>query len=73
MATSDSDSRAFEAWVWLAAATGAALVTFGAAYLIRRRNPVRSVNRLLRRCEQRIHDLESAVIGIESTLLPDGD
>jgi hypothetical protein len=50
-----------------------ALGAFGLVYLLRRRNPIRSVDRLLHRCEQRIGSLESAVSGLESALTSNGD
>jgi hypothetical protein len=72
VATTERECKAFEAWTWLAVVAGAGLVALGATYLLRRRNPIRSVDRLLRRCERRIQDLESAVIGLESALSADG-
>jgi hypothetical protein len=73
MAEPDRESEAFEVWTWLAVVAGAGLVALGVTYLVRRRNPVRSVDRLLRRCEQRIQSLESALTGLESALTADGD
>ena len=73
MALEQRESEAFEAWTLLAVVAGAALAALGAAYLLRRRNPIRSVDRLLRRCEERIQELESAVVGLESVLTSDGD
>ncbi len=72
MATSGRETRVPENWALIAVIGSAALGAFGLVYLLRRRNPGRTVDRLLRRCEQRIEDLESAVIGLESALSPDG-
>jgi hypothetical protein len=57
----------------MAVVGGAALGALGLVYILRWRDPIRSADRLLRRCERRIEDLESTVIGIESALTPGGD
>ena len=65
-ATEESDSR--EVWMWVGIAAGAALGIAGVAYLIRRTDAPRSMERLLRRCEERIHSIESSLAGLESSL-----
>jgi len=55
--------------MWLALAAGAALAAFAVAYYLQR-DPTYRLDRLLRRCEARLHNLESSLAEIESTLAP---
>ncbi len=58
-----------QTWMWLVLAAGAALAAFAVAYYLQR-NPSYRLDHLLRRCETRIHNLESSLAELESTLAP---
>jgi hypothetical protein len=66
MEDSCCDSR--EVWMWIGIAVGVALGTAGVVYLMRRTDAPRHMEKLLRRCEDRIHNIESALTGLESSL-----
>ena len=70
MELDDLRERESSSWIWIAAAVGAAVGVIGVVSLLRRRNPVRRMNRILRRCEDRIHSLETSLAEIESSLQP---
>lgn len=54
------------AWVWGAVAAGVVLGAVGVIWLMQYRNPNRSVDRLLRRCYDRLEDIEASI----TSLLP---
>lgn len=54
--------------LWLALVLGVAGGVAGAIYLVRRNDAAHRMNRLLRRCEGRIHNIESSLAELESTL-----
>lgn len=56
------------AWVWVAGAVGFAVAAVGVVWLLRYRHPVRRLNRLLRRCQERIQGIESSLSHLESQL-----
>jgi len=56
------------AWLWVAAAAGLALGVAGVVWWLRYRDPVRSVERLLRRCQERITDIESSLSDLETAV-----
>ena len=60
------DSAQF--WTWIGIAAGVALGTAGVFYLLQRTNAPRRMEKLLRRCEDRILNIESALTGLESSL-----
>ena len=64
----EEDSPTSQGWIWLAVAVGAALGAVGVVYLFRHRDPAFRMDRLLRRCEDRIHNIESYLAQLESTL-----
>lgn len=59
--------------LWVALAAGAALGAIGVAYLFWERNPSHRLDRLLRRCEDRIHNIEDSLADLESSLSPTRD
>lgn len=59
-----------QTWMWVALTIGAAVGAFGLVYLLLRRNPTHRLDRLLRRCEDRIHNIEGSLAELESTLSP---
>jgi len=60
------DSR--EMWMWVGIAAGVAVGVAGVAYLMRHTDVPRRLEKLLRRCEDRIHSIESSLSGLESSL-----
>jgi len=54
------------AWLWVATAAGVALGVAGVVWYLRHRDPARSTERLLRRCQERITGIESALSDLES-------
>ncbi len=57
-----------EAWMWVGIAAGVALGAAGVIYFMHRTGASRSMEKLLRRCEDRIHGIENSLIGLESSL-----
>jgi len=55
-------------WLWVAAAAGLALGVAGIVWYQRYRDPARSMERLLRRCEERIVGIESSLTDLESAV-----
>jgi|WetSurMetagenome_2_1015567.scaffolds.fasta_scaffold224563_3 hypothetical protein len=53
-------------WVWGAVAAGVVLGAVGVVWLLQYRKPDRSMDRLLRRCYDRLEDIEASV----TSLLP---
>jgi hypothetical protein len=62
----DDEEEEQHAWLWVAAAAGLALGVAGMVWLLRYRDPVRSMDRLLRRCQDRINVIESSLSELES-------
>jgi hypothetical protein len=54
------------AWLWVAAAAGLALGVAGVVWFLRYRDPVTRMNRLLRRCQERITGIEASLSELES-------
>jgi hypothetical protein len=67
METPQSESRERAVWVWAAIAAGGALGIIGLIYLFYR-DPGRRMNRLLLRCEDRIHHIEAALADLNESL-----
>ena len=59
--TDDGDGSA---WVWGAVAAGVVLGAVGVAWLLQYRQPDRSMDRLLRRCYDRLEDIEASVTAL---------
>lgn len=56
------------AWVWGAVAAGVVVGAVAVIWLMQYRKPDRSTDRLLRRCQERLEDIEASL----STLLQPG-
>jgi hypothetical protein len=56
------------AWLWVATAAGLALGVAGVVWYLRYRDPGRSMERLLRRCQDRITGIESSLSDLESVV-----
>jgi hypothetical protein len=54
------------AWVWGAVAAGVVLGAVGVLWLTQYRKPDRSMDRLLRRCYDRLEDIEASIAGLLS-------
>jgi len=54
------------AWVWGAVAAGVVLGAVGVLWLMQYRKPDRSMNRLLRRCYDRLEDIEASIANLLS-------
>jgi bacteriorhodopsin len=65
---STAEEQEGSSWVWMAVGIGAALGAIAVISLLRYRNPVSRMDRILRRCEHRIHDLEAYLSDLESSL-----
>jgi hypothetical protein len=61
-----SDSR--EMWMWIGIAAGIAVGVTGVIYLMRHTDAPHRLEKLLKRCEDRIHNIESSLSGLESSL-----
>jgi hypothetical protein len=61
-----SDSR--EMWMWIGIAAGVAVGVAGVVYLMRHTDAPHRLEKLLQRCEDRIHNIESSLSGLESSL-----
>ncbi len=62
------EEEAARTWVWIAAVAGAAVAAAGLAFLLRFRDPGYRMDRLLRRCEGRIGDVETSLAELEESL-----
>ena len=62
------DSR--EVWIWVGIAAGVALGVAGVAYFVHKTDAPHRMEKLLRRCEDRIHGIEDSIAGLESSLGP---
>jgi hypothetical protein len=60
------------AWLWVAAAAGLALGVAGVVWYMRYRDPVRSMDRLLRRCQDRITGIECSLTDLEGAVATAG-
>lgn len=56
------------AWLWVAAAAGLALGAAGVVWYLRYRDPVHSLDRLLRRCQERVTGIETSLADLESAV-----
>ena len=56
------------AWLWVATAAGLALGVAGVVWYMCYRDPSRSMERLLRRCQDRITGIESSLSDLESAV-----
>jgi hypothetical protein len=54
--------------LWLAVVLGVAGAVAGTVYLLRHNDAAHRMDRLLRRCEGRIHNIEGSLAELESTL-----
>jgi hypothetical protein len=57
-----------DVWKWVGIATGIALGVAGVVYLLRQTDAPHRLERLLARCENRIHGLEDTLTGLENSL-----
>lgn len=55
-------------YLWMAVAAGAALGTAALVWLVWYRDPARRMQRLLRRCQERITDIEESLDQLEASL-----
>jgi len=69
VATSE-EAKQQQTWMWIGMAAGVALGGLVVAYLLHQRKPTHRLDRLLRRCEERIGNIESSLVELESTLSP---
>ncbi len=65
----DETSQERELWVWIGIVAGLAVGVVGALYLIRHNDAAHRMDRLLRRCEDRIHNIEASLADLESSLV----
>lgn len=68
MTDPQDQEEAAQTWTWLAAVAGAAVAAVGLVYLLRQRDPGHRMDRLLRRCEARIEDVETFLAQLEHSL-----
>lgn len=68
MTDSQAEAEEGHTWIWLAAVGAAALAAVGLAYVLRARDPGYRMDRLLRRCEGRIDDVEVSLAQLEQSL-----
>jgi len=54
--------------MWIAGVAGAAVAAVGLVYFLRYRDPGYRMDRLLRRCEARIDDVEAFLAQLEQSL-----
>lgn len=68
----DSDAKRDDrtSWWWVAVAAGAALSTAAAIWLLWYGDPAHRMDRILRRCQDRIGDIEEALSDLEVSLRP---
>ncbi len=62
------ETQSRQLWVWIGIAAGVALGAAGVAYLFRQGDAGHRMDRLLRRCEDRIKHIQSSLSDLESTL-----
>jgi hypothetical protein len=60
----ESESCEHAAWVWTAIGIGAAAGAIAVVWLMQYRKPDRSLDRLLRRCSDRLDEIETTVSGL---------
>jgi hypothetical protein len=63
-----SDER--HLWMWVGIAAGLAAGAAGVMFVLRQVDAPHRVERLLRRCADRIHNIESSLSDLESSLTP---
>lgn len=68
MSAQVEEEREQSPWLWLGVAAGVVLGAAAAVWLVRYRDPSRSMGRLLRRCHERIADIESSLAALHSSL-----
>ena len=68
MTDSQAEEEEGHTWIWLAAVGGAALAAVGIVYVLRARDPGYRMDRLLRRCEARIDDVEVSLAQLEQSI-----
>lgn len=56
------------AWLWVAVAAGLALGVAGVVWYTRYRDPALSMERLLRRCQERITGIETSLSELEGAV-----
>jgi len=66
----EDTSQERQQWIWMGIVAGLALGAAATVYLLRHNDAARRMDRLLRRCEGRIHNIESSLEGLESSLAP---
>ncbi len=64
MSHQETDDQDHAAWLWMAVAAGAVAGAVAAIWLVRYRKPDRSMDRLLRRCSDRLDDIEASVTNL---------
>jgi hypothetical protein len=65
---SQAEEETAQTWIWVAAVAGAAVAVVGLVYFLRYRDPGYHMDRLLRRCEERIDDVETFLAQLEQSL-----
>ncbi|UCC67719.1 MAG: hypothetical protein JSV79_11460 [Armatimonadota bacterium] len=68
MTDSQAEEEAGRTWIWIAAVAGAAGAVAGVFYFLRYRDPGYRMDRLLRRCEARIDDVEGSLAKLEQSI-----
>ena len=64
----EETSEERQLWVWIGIAAGLTLGAAATVYLLRHNDAAHRMDRLLRRCEGRIHNIESSLSDLESSL-----
>lgn len=62
------ESEAPDVWTWVGIAAGVAIGVAGVMYLLHQTDAPHRLERLLQRCENRIHGLEDVLTGLETSL-----
>lgn len=66
----ESPAKGGNSWLWVAVAAGAALSTAAVIWLLWYGDPAHRMDRILRRCQDRIGDIEEALSEMETSLRP---
>lgn len=64
----EETSEERQLWVWIGIAAGLTLGAAATVYILRHNDAAHRMDRLLRRCEGRIHNIESSLTDLESSL-----